>query len=205
VGVLTNLLEIQMQQTPHPNDMTNDDRNLYLAILDAAKKCTHVTFQYLHVKGHQDKDPKRVLTTAEQHNVDCDCYAKQHILKQVIHSTTYGNPAFAVAAPHLKIDGKIICHKFLPALRDAAAIPPYWDYLKKTQLEPCRYLEYSMVCSKPCHAIPAMQGPTTNYTVYPQQATSTVIQVSPTPWLKAMPIMPMSDGRCKAFLRVQQQ
>ncbi len=130
-GVLTNLLDIRKQPTPRPNDTTNDDRDLYLAILDAAKKCTRVTLQYIHVKGHQDKDPKRVLTTAEQHNVDCDRYAKQHVLNQVIHSTTHGNPAFSVAAPHLTIDGKIICRKFLPALRDAAAIPPYWDYLQK--------------------------------------------------------------------------
>jgi len=130
-GVLTNLLDIRKQPTPRPNDTTNDDRDLYLAILDAAKKCTSVTLQYIHVKGHQDKDPKRVLTTAEQHNVDCDRYAKQHVLNQVIHSTTHGNPAFSVAAPHLTIDGKIICRKFLPALRDAAAIPPYWDYLQK--------------------------------------------------------------------------
>jgi len=46
-------------------------------------------------------------------------------------STTYGNPAFEAAAPHLQIDGKIICRKLLLALREAAATPPYWDYLRK--------------------------------------------------------------------------
>jgi len=46
-------------------------------------------------------------------------------------SMTLGNPAFMAAQPHLKIEGKIICQCFLPALCTTATTPPYWDYLRK--------------------------------------------------------------------------
>jgi len=48
-----------------------------------------------------------------------------------MRSTALANPEFPIAEPHLKIDGKLICHKVLSALRQAAAVPPYWDYLCK--------------------------------------------------------------------------
>ncbi len=131
MGVLTNLKELQQKHITRPNDSTADDRDIYLAITEEARRCDNISFSYIHVKGHQDKDPHRVLLTQEQHNVDCDHHAKQHVLNQVVMSTTFGNPAFDAAAPHLLIDGKIICRKFLPALREAAATPPYWDYIRK--------------------------------------------------------------------------
>jgi len=90
-----------------------------------------MAFQYLHIKGHQDKDLQRPLLVQEQHNVDCDQLAKQHVLATKTPSTTYGNLEFDAATPHLQINGKIICRKFIPALCEAAAKPPYWNYLQK--------------------------------------------------------------------------
>jgi len=131
MGILTNLKELQSQNITCPNDTTNDDHDIYLVITAMAKRCANISVHYLHVKGHQDKDPHHVLLTWEQHNIDCDHYARQHVLKQVVPSTTYGNPAFDTIAPHLQIDGKIICRKFLLALQEAADKPPYWNYLHK--------------------------------------------------------------------------
>jgi len=131
VGIITNLTTLQSDLDVHPNNTTNDDCNIYLAIDDAIHKCANITFQFLHVKGHQDKDLKCVLLPEKQHNVNCDCYAEQHVLAQLTPSTAYNNLAFEVMAPHLAINGKLICRKVLPALRDAAAKPPFWAYLHK--------------------------------------------------------------------------
>jgi len=73
MGILTNLMELQSQYITHPNDTMNDDHNIYLAIKVAAHQCSNISFHYLHVKGRQDKDPRHVLLTEEQHNVNCDC------------------------------------------------------------------------------------------------------------------------------------
>ncbi len=67
----------------------------------------------------------------EQHNVDCDKLAKTFVSEHPLHSTALANPEFPIAEPHLKIAGKLICRKVLSALRQAAAVPPYWDYLRK--------------------------------------------------------------------------
>jgi len=116
LGVITNLTEMQQDMPIRPNDTTADDRDIYLAITATANKCQPVTLQYEHVKGHQDKDKNRPLTTAELHNVECDKLAKAFVRDSPLHSTDLGNPDFEVAQPTLKIDGKVICHRFLPAL-----------------------------------------------------------------------------------------
>jgi len=70
VGIITNLTALHSDAVICPNDTTNNDHDIYLAIDEAAHKCNNVTFQFLHVKGHQDKDPKHVVLLLEkQHNV----------------------------------------------------------------------------------------------------------------------------------------
>jgi len=130
-GISTNLTNLQQMTTLHPNDTMNNDMDLYMEINATARSCTCILFQYLHVKGHQDAKTNHQLTTTEQHNVDCDRHAKDHVQQQHPPSTLYGNPAFEVARPHLCIHGKIICHDFLPTLQQTVAIPEYWEYLKK--------------------------------------------------------------------------
>jgi len=130
-GVITNLTNLNSDSITRPNDTTNNDQDIYLAITAITQQCANVDFQYIHVKGHQDKDPQHVLSVEEQHNVDCNRFAKQYVLEQDTPSTTYDTPKFEAAAPHLIIDGKLICCKVLPALWEAGAKPPYWDYLRK--------------------------------------------------------------------------
>ena len=77
-GVINNVNDLLSIKITRPNDSTNDDRDVYLAISDAILKCCPLTTQLCHVKGHQDRDPKRKLTLPEQLNIDCDQQAKQH-------------------------------------------------------------------------------------------------------------------------------
>jgi len=98
----------------------------------------------VHVKGHQDKDPKRQLTIPEQHNVECDRLAKQFVQTSPTTSTDIPTPEFKVAQPHLIIQGQVICRRFIPALRMATSAPAYWQYLKKTKLDTSGYTEYPL-------------------------------------------------------------
>jgi len=67
----------------------------------------------------------------ELHNVECDGLTKQIVQTHHLCSTSLDNPAFDAASPHLYIHGKLICQQFLPALRQAAAAPAYFEYLQK--------------------------------------------------------------------------
>jgi len=77
-------------------------------------KTTILCYKYYHVKEHQDKDPQHKLSLAEQYNVDCDHYAKEYVQSSHLCSTTFRNPEFAVAQPHLIINGKGMCHLSFP-------------------------------------------------------------------------------------------
>jgi len=131
IGVITNLSSMTTNATTRHNDTTNDDRDLYLAIIAQATKCDQVSYHYQHVKGHQDKDPEQKLTTAEQHNVDCDRNAKTFVTNCNQCSTDLPTPQFEAAQPHLVIDGKVICRQVIPTLRMMAAANDYWGYLRK--------------------------------------------------------------------------
>jgi len=91
----------------------------------------HDSIPVLACESHQDKDPHHQLTIKEQHNVDCDKLAKTFILNHPLQTTDMATPEFAIAEPHLKIAGKVICWQVLPALCQVAAAPAYWDYLCK--------------------------------------------------------------------------
>jgi len=75
-GVINNVSDLLSHSRVRPNDTTNDDRDVYIAIRDAISQCSPLQIQLFHVKGHQDKNPKRKLTLPEQLNVECDCLAK---------------------------------------------------------------------------------------------------------------------------------
>ncbi len=87
--------------------------------------------RFLHVPGHQDAKKKRPLTLVEMYNVECDKRAKEFVLASPVRSTSLGNPAIEVAEPHLLIDCKLICRLYTPALREAAALPAYYEYLQE--------------------------------------------------------------------------
>jgi len=113
-----------------PNDTTNDDRDIYMAICNAIVRCSPLQVQLFHVKGHQDKDPKRKLTLPELLNIECDHQAKQYALSATQSSVVLGNPAIPAAQPHLIIAGKLICRKVIPHLRQTTSVQPYRHYLK---------------------------------------------------------------------------
>jgi len=101
-----------------------------LAIREALSRCQPLQAQLFHVKGHQDKDPKRKLTLPEQLNIDCDHQAKLYALSATKSSTALGNPAIPAAQPHLIIAGKLVCRKMTPNLRHTTSAQPYRTYLK---------------------------------------------------------------------------
>ena len=130
-GVITNLTNLQQATTLRPNDTTNNDMDLYMEIIATIRACPRSTFQFIHVKGHQDTQRNHQLTTPEHHNVDCDRRAKLHVQQQRTPSTAYGNPDFAAARPHLRLKGQIVCREIFSTLRQNAATPDYWEYLKQ--------------------------------------------------------------------------
>jgi len=125
------LTEMQTTNVMQPNDFTNNDQDIYMAIYDTTLKCSLLQFSFIHVLGHQDKDPKKKLSTVEQFNVDCDKQSKQYVKTQSSPSTTINTLKLPASQPHLRIAGKTMCHKFLPALCHAVATLAYCDYLFK--------------------------------------------------------------------------
>jgi len=130
-GVVTTITDISNSTITRPNDTTNDDRDVYLAIHEAIMACKPITMQFFHVKGHQDSKSKKPLTVVEQFNVECDHRAKQFVRTSTQISTSFNNPAIPAARPHLRIDGKIICRQFIPTLRNTMSLPAYHLYLRK--------------------------------------------------------------------------
>ncbi len=131
-GIITNINSILDEQHPRPNKTTTNDCDLYIALANTIQQCQPLMLHFLHVQGHQDaKKQHHPLTLAELYNIECDKHAKEYVLASPINSTTIGNPEIEAAAPHLYIDGKLICRQYLLALREAAALPAYYDYLQK--------------------------------------------------------------------------
>jgi len=122
---------MQNQGLQQPNDTTTDDHNLYSVITAMAALCQPLWIHYIHVKGHQDCHKDRPLTIPEMHNVECDKVAKQFVQASQLQSTMMTTLEFEAAQPHLIIVGKLICRHIIPALRQAAATPAYWEYLRK--------------------------------------------------------------------------
>jgi len=129
-GVITNLTSMWDCVIKRPNDTTNDDYDLYAAITAEAAQCHPICVQYIHVKGHQDKNKDQPLTTEAIHNIDCDNTAKNYVHTCNLQSMTLNNPELKAAQPHLLIEGKLMCRRILPQLRQAVAAPAYWRYLR---------------------------------------------------------------------------
>jgi len=123
MGVLTHVKELMTPSTLHRNNNTNNDRSVL--------HCSPLQPSFLHVKGHQDKDPNRPLTIIKQFNIDCDHHAKVYTQMATQSSTALGNPVIPTALPHLYIEGKLICRKLPTALRHATQYPPYCKYLQQ--------------------------------------------------------------------------
>ncbi len=57
IGVIASLTLIQESTIAQPNDTTTNDHDLFLEITATAACCQSISFQYLHIKGHQDANP----------------------------------------------------------------------------------------------------------------------------------------------------
>jgi len=124
-GVITSVNDLLSNVNLRPNDSTQDDRDIFVAIQDKISHCSPLQIQLFHVKGHQDKNPKHKLTLPEQLNIECDHQAKQYAHLATQSSTALGNPTIPVAQPHLIVDGKLICRKVIPTLCQATSAQPY--------------------------------------------------------------------------------
>jgi len=92
LGVITNMSNLQNKTVKWPNNATNDNQEVYLAILQATQQYNPLQVSFTHVLGHQDKDPKQKLTTIEQFNVKCNWQAKQYVCATPLISTSISNP-----------------------------------------------------------------------------------------------------------------
>jgi len=131
LGVITNINSFWEEITLRPNDTTEDDRDLIIAISAVADRCHPLELQFMYVKGHQDTKADRPLTNPELHNVACDRLAKEYVNSTSYSSTSLPTPEFEDAQPHLQVAGKIICRKFIAALCDQAAFQDYDQYLRE--------------------------------------------------------------------------
>jgi len=111
--------------------MTNNDCNVYLAIIAASKQCAPTKLSFHHILGHQDTKSTRPLTCQEVLNIKCNKQAKTYISNNNILSTSIKTPAIPEAQPHLRSMGRIICCKVHTALQHAISFPEYGTYLKK--------------------------------------------------------------------------
>jgi len=78
MGVLTHVTDLLKPSTLHPNKTTNDDQDVYLAISTLVLQCSLLQLSFLHMKGHQDKDPNRPLMIIKQLKIDCNHCAKAY-------------------------------------------------------------------------------------------------------------------------------
>jgi len=129
LGVITNVNSFWDDGISRPNETTNNNRDLIIAISELTDRCQPLELQFMYVKGHQDTKADRPLTIPELHNVACDKLAKDYVKSTPYLSTSLVTPDFEAAQPHLHIAGKTICRKFIAALRDQAASPDYNQYL----------------------------------------------------------------------------
>ncbi len=84
--------------------MTNNNYDLYAEINATAGQCWPICLQYIHVKGHQDKNKNQPLMMEALHNIDCDNAAKNYVCTCNLQSMTLNTPELKAAQPHLFSD-----------------------------------------------------------------------------------------------------
>jgi len=100
LGVITTVSDMLMQTITQPNKATNDDRDIYLVICDAVKQCAQLQPSFLHVLGHQDKDPKRTLMTIEKSWTSNVITGQSNIYKSIQHIFRKPSPPWSTTPYH---------------------------------------------------------------------------------------------------------
>jgi len=97
LGAIANIMTLQASKLNHPNNTTNDDYGLIMAITDVVRKCQPLELQFLYIKGHQDMKADQPLTLKEQYNIKCDWLAKLYVNSTTKVSTTLATLEFKAA------------------------------------------------------------------------------------------------------------
>ncbi len=152
IRVTTMLTNMQNATITCPNDTTDDNCDIYLAISENITQCAPITLQFLHVMGHQDIKLNRPLTITKQWNIECDKKAKLYVTNMKIKSTSFSNPAIPAAQPHLIINGKLLYQKLLPTRQQSLSTPDYYCNLQ--QKLDCAPGNVAIIhCSMPIHGL----------------------------------------------------
>jgi len=124
LSIITNITTCQADEITHPNDATNDDRDLILAINDIVDRCHPLELQFMFVKGRQDTKADWPLTLEKTYNIECNKLAT-YIHSTSSPSTSLATSEFKASQLCLCVEGKIICRRFLPTLCKQAAWSAY--------------------------------------------------------------------------------
>jgi len=81
LSAITTIADMQNTSIIQPNDVTNDNCNVYLAICQMTTQCAPFQPSFLHVKMHQDKDLQHKLMPIKELNIECDQQVKQYTCK----------------------------------------------------------------------------------------------------------------------------
>jgi len=100
-----------------------------LQIVNAAKQLKPITFNYIHIRGHQDRCRQQWLTLQPRLNIECDKHASQYLT--IAHTKKPQlNLELPSCYPHLCIAGSTIVWNMHDSLCHAATTPDYHKYMQ---------------------------------------------------------------------------
>jgi len=116
--------------TIFPNRTIADDYDVYNMIANTATQLTAFSLNFCHVKGHQDRNPRRrPLSLPELLNIDCDKRAAA-LLPYTRQHPHFVHPQLPHALPHIVVHGHMAVRNLPGLLRHAATTPAYCTYLQ---------------------------------------------------------------------------
>jgi len=108
-----------------------DDYDVYAEIVRATWSLHPLRVQYVHIKGHQDKNKLvHTLTKPAQYNINCNKRPTATLPNLAHLSTGWSTHPMPSSYPHLIIDCKTIVKDWQGALWHAAVTPAYRMYLQ---------------------------------------------------------------------------
>jgi len=130
-SVLTQIKWLAAATITFPNTTVEDDYDVYSAISQVIHQMKPWTFNFQHVKGHQDSNPRRWQppTLPECLDIDCNCQAGK-LLPHAWWLTQPAHPQLPYSYPHIVIHVQTIVCDLSGSLRHAAMTPDYHTYLQ---------------------------------------------------------------------------
>ena len=126
-GLITRILTRMKYKHSYPNSTLDPDWDLIDQIYDLVSSLPHNEIKHAWVKGHQDSYTSH-LTTEAYYNVRADELASSYNWQ----SRRDSNPPWLLPAEkcRLSIKGKPVFGHYTYAIRQAAVLPPYFEYLR---------------------------------------------------------------------------